>query len=172
MLVIWSFCFVCDCRQGYSECMRTRGQVELHLFDPEPEITLHRLRRELRTAQNRNLAIMKNNEEHDLGHEKNEPQRDHNGNNGRNHAPRKFIQPDDPLMLPEEFALPPTVIQMAIRRPPIQENNFKLKSVTLQMLQNFLFHGLHNENPNMHVTNFLEVYDMIKYNGSLKRHSG
>ena len=67
--------------------MRTQGQDELHSFDPEPEKTLHRLRRELITTHNRNLAIMQNNEEHD----QNEPQRDRNGNNGRNHAPRPFI---------------------------------------------------------------------------------
>ena len=119
VLVIWSFCFVCDCRQGYSECMRRRGQVELHPFDPNPKRTLHRLCQELRTAQFRNLEIMQNNEEHDLGHEQNEPQRDRNGNNSRNRAPRPFIQPDDPFMLLEEFALPPTVVQTAIRRPPI-----------------------------------------------------
>ena len=165
VLVIWSLCFVCDCSKGYSECIRTWGQAELHPFDPEPERTLHQLRRELRTTQNRNLAIMQNNEEHDLGHEQNEPQRDRNGNNGRNQAPRPFIQPDDPFMLLEEFALSSTVVQTAIRRPHIQENNFELKSVTLQMLQNILFHGLPNENPNMHLTNFLEVCDTIKYNG-------
>ena len=34
VLVIWSLCFVCDCSQGYSECMRRWGQVELHPFDP------------------------------------------------------------------------------------------------------------------------------------------
>ena len=68
-------------------------------------------------------------------------------------------------MLLEEFALPPTVVQTAIRRPPIQANNFELKLVTLQMLQNILFQGLLNENPNMHLRNFLEVCDMIKYNG-------
>ena len=114
VLVIWSLCFVCDCNQGYSECMRRRGQVELHPFDPEQERTLHRLRRELRKAQYRNLAIMQNNEEHDHGHEQNEPQGDRNGNNGRNHAPRPFIQPDDPFMLLEEFALPPIVVQTTI----------------------------------------------------------
>ena len=68
-------------------------------------------------------------------------------------------------MLLEEFALPPTVVQTTIRRPPIQANNFELKSVTLQMLQNILFHGLPHENPNLHLTNFLEVCDTIKYNG-------
>ena len=68
-------------------------------------------------------------------------------------------------MLLDDFVLPPTVVQTAIRRPPIQANNFELKSVTVQMLQNILFHGLPHENPNMHLTNFLEVCDTIKYNG-------
>ena len=71
-------------------------------------------------------------------------------------------------MLLEEFALPPTVIQSAIRRPPIQENNFELKTITLQILQNILFHGMPNENRNMHLTNFIEVCDMIKYNGVIE----
>ena len=90
---------MCDCSKGSSECMRTRGQAELHPFDPKPERTLHRLRRELRTTHNRNLVIMQNNEEHNLGLKKNKPQRDRNGNNGKNQAPRPFIQPDDPFML-------------------------------------------------------------------------
>ena len=108
---------------------------------------------------------MENNEEQDLSIEQNEPQRGRNGNNGRNQAPMPFIQPDDPFMLLEEFFLLPTVVQTAIRRLPIQANNFELKSVTLQILQNILFHGLPNENPNMHLTNFLKVCDTIKYNG-------
>ena len=99
--------------------MRSRGQVELHLFDPEQERTLHRLRREQREAQHRNLAIMQNNVEQDHGQEQNKPQGGHNRNNGRNQKPRSFIQLDDPFMLLEEFALPPTVVQTAIRRPPI-----------------------------------------------------
>ena len=145
--------------------MQIRGQVELHPFDHEPERTLHRLCREQREAQHINLVIMQDIGKQDQGQEKNEPQRGHNGNNGRNQAPKPLIRPDDPFMLLEEFALPPTVVQMAIRRPPIQENNFELKSVTLQMLQNILFHGLPNENPNMHLTNFIEVCDTVKYNG-------
>ena len=108
---------------------------------------------------------MENTEEQEFGVEQNEPQRSRNGNHGRSQAPRPFIQPDDPYMLLDEFVLPPTVVQTAIRRPPIQANNFELKSVTVQMLQNILFHGLPHENPNMHLTNFLEVCDTIKYNG-------
>ena len=127
--------------------MLRRDQVDQQLFDPDPKRTLHRLLREQKTEQIRNLAIMENNEERNLNIEQNEPQRGRNGNNRRNQAPRLFIQPDDPFMLLDEFVLPPTVVQTAIRRPPIQANNFELKSVTIQMLQNILFHGLPHENP-------------------------
>ena len=145
--------------------MRRRGQVELLLLDPEPKRTLHRLRREQREAHQRDLATMQNNEEQDKGQEQNELQGGKNGNNGRNYAPRPFIQPDDPFMLLEEFSLPPMVVQFSIQRLLIQVNNFELKTITLQMLQNILFHRLPSENPNMHLTNFIEVCDTIKYNG-------
>ena len=145
--------------------MQRRAQVELHQFDPEPERTLHRLRKALREAYQRNLAIMKNDEGQDHGREQNEPQGGCNGNNGRNHVSRLFIQTDDLFMLLEEFALPPIVVQSTIRRPPIQANNFELKAVTLLMLQNIMFHGLPSENLNMQLTNFIKVCDTIKYNG-------
>ena len=87
------------------------------------------------------------------------------GNRGNNIAHRPVVQPDDPDMLLEEFALPPTVIQSVIRRPPIQANNFELKAVTLQLLQGIQFHGLPSEDPNTHLTSFLEVCDNVKYNG-------
>ena len=67
-------------------------------------------------------------------------------------------------MLLEEFTLQPTVVQSATQRLLILANNFKLKTITLQMLQNIQFHGLPSENPNTHLTNFIEVCDMIKYN--------
>ena len=79
----------------------------------------------------RNLAVMQDQEEKDQGHERNEPQGGQNGNNGRNNACRPFIQPDDPDMLLDEFALPLTIVQSSIQRPPIQANNLKLKIVTL-----------------------------------------
>ena len=168
MLVIWSMWLCVDCNEGYCVCMRRRGQVELLPFDPEPERILHRLRREQREAHQRDLAVMQTNEGQDQGQEKNEPQGGQNGNNGRKYAPKSFIQPDDPFMLLEELALPSTVVQSAIRRPPIQEKNFELKTVTLQMLQNIQFHSLPSENPNIHLTNFIEVCDTVKYNGVIE----
>ena len=68
-------------------------------------------------------------------------------------------------MLLEEFALPPTVVQSSIQRPPIQANNFELKTLTLQMLQNIQFHGLPSENLNTHLKNFIEVCDTVKKKG-------
>ena len=75
------------------------------------------------------------------------------------------MQPDNPHMLFEEFALPPTVFQSAIRRPPIQANKFELKGVTLQMLHNIQFHMLPSEILNAHLTSFIEVCNTVKYNG-------
>ena len=72
-------------------CMRRRGQVELLPFYPELERTLNKLRREQREAHQRDLAIMQNQKGQDQGQEQNETQGGHNGNNGRNYAPRPFI---------------------------------------------------------------------------------
>ena len=80
---------------------------------------------------------------------------DQNGQNYRDQATRLFIQPDNRHMLLEEFALPPTVVQSAIRRPPIQANNFELKGITLQILYNIQFHGFPSENPNAHLKIFI-----------------
>ena len=156
---------MCDYSEGYCECMCIQGQVELLPFDPEAERTLHRLHRELREYQQRNLATMQNNEGCNQDQEQNDPQGGHNGNSGRIHTPMTFIQPDDLFILVEEFASPHTVVQSTIQRPPIQANNFELKAVTLQVLQNIMLHGLRSENPNMHLTNFIKVCDTIKYNG-------
>ena len=86
------------------------------------------------------------------------------GNRGNNNACRPVVQPDDPDMLLEEFSLPPTVIQSIMSRHPIQANNYELKAVTLQLLQGIRFHGLPREDPNTHLTSFLEVCDNVKYN--------
>ena len=64
-----------------------------------------------------------------------------------------------------DYGLPPASILLVIRRPTIQANNFELKPITLQMIQNIQFIRLPNENPNTHFSNFLEVCDMMKCNG-------
>ena len=142
--------------------MQRQDHRELVPFDPGLERTLHRLRREAHVTQ---PEIMQHQVDVGQIHDRDEPQMEQNGQNHRNQATTPFVQPDNPHILLEEFALPPTVVQSAIRRPPIQVNNFELKEVTLQMLNNIQFHGLPSENSNAHLTSFIEVCDTIKYNG-------
>ena len=146
----------------YLECMQRQGHRELLPFDPKPERTLHRLQRETHITH---LEIMQHQVDAGQIHDRDEPQVEQNGQNYRNSTTTPFVQPDNPHMLLEEFSLPPTVVQSAIRQPPIQANNFELKGVTLQMLHNIQFHGLPSENPNAHLTSFIEVCDTVKYNG-------
>ena len=105
-------------------CMQRQYRRELLPFDPEPKRTLHQLCRDAHVTQ---FKIMQNQEDEGQFQERNQPQVDQNGKNHRNQATISFVQPDNPHMLLDEFALPPTVVQSAIRRPPIQANNFELK---------------------------------------------
>ena len=63
-----------------------------------------------------------------------------------------------------DYAIPSAGILPTISRSIIQANNFELKCITLQLLQNIQLMGLPNEDPNMHISNFLEVCDTVKYN--------
>ena len=53
-----------------------------------------------------------------------------------------------------------------IRKPPIQANNFELKPSYVSMIHNLVqFHGLSNEDPNLHIAYFLDICDMFRING-------
>ena len=64
-----------------------------------------------------------------------------------------------------DYALSHAGIPPVIRESAIQANNFKIKPITLQLIQNIPFMGLPNEDPNTHTSNFLEVCDTMKYKG-------
>ena len=95
----------------YIECMQRQGHLELLPFDPKPEQTLHRLRREAHITQ---PEIMKHQVDTRQIHDRDEPQVEQNGQNHINPATTPFVQPDNSHMLLEEFMLPPTVVQSAI----------------------------------------------------------
>ena len=60
----------------------------------------------------------------------------------------------------------PNVGVSSIRRPPIQSNNFEIKLTIIQMIQSLVqFRGLANDDPNLHIANFLEICDTFKHNG-------
>ena len=53
-----------------------------------------------------------------------------------------------------------------IKRPTINANNFVLKTGVIQLVQNqCLFGGLPNDDPNKHITSFLDICDTKKQNG-------
>ena len=76
-----------------------------------------------------------------------------------------ITQRDNVLRPIRDYARSPSTTHLVIRRPTIQANNFELKSITLQLLQGVQFTGLSHEDPNAYILNFLEVCDMVKYNG-------
>ena len=88
-------------------CMQRQDRRELLPFDPKTERTLHRLCRKAHATQ---FKIMQNQEDEGQFQERNEPHVDKNGQNYRDQAIRSFVQSDNPHMLLEEFALPPTVV--------------------------------------------------------------
>ena len=65
-----------------------------------------------------------------------------------------------------DYALPNTDgSRTSIARTTIQANNFEIKPGLIQMLQQSSFGGNSSEDPNTHLTNFLEICDTIKLNG-------
>ena len=92
----------------YLECMQRQDHRALLPFDPEPERTFHRIRREARVTQS---EIMQHQVDEGKIHDRDEPHEEQNGQNHRNPATTPFVQPYNLHMLLEEFALPPTVVQ-------------------------------------------------------------
>ncbi|XP_048492988.1 uncharacterized protein LOC125493566 [Beta vulgaris subsp. vulgaris] len=53
----------------------------------------------------------------------------------------------------------------SIVRPTISPNNFELRPALIQIIQQDQFSGLDDEDPNEHITTFLEKCDTVKLNG-------
>ena len=66
-----------------------------------------------------------------------------------------------------DYAMPSINIATSrIRRPAIQANNFEIKPAIIQLIQQTVqFRGLSQEDPNVHIANFLEICDTFKHNG-------
>ena len=57
--------------------------------------------------------------------------------------------------------------ESCIRRPVIESTTFELKPSYVIMIQNSVqFHGLPNEDPNLHIANFLEMSHMFRASGA------
>nr|XP_027109803.1 uncharacterized protein LOC113729769 [Coffea arabica] len=65
-----------------------------------------------------------------------------------------------------DFALPETQgSQTSIARPMVNANNFEIKPSLIQMVQQSQYGGNATEDPNSHLSTFLEICDTIKFNG-------
>ncbi|XP_052198388.1 uncharacterized protein LOC127805673 [Diospyros lotus] len=66
-----------------------------------------------------------------------------------------------------EYAMPKVDgISSSIQRPTVQANNFEIKPSIIQMIQTSVqFGGFPNDDPNQHLSNFLEICDTFRFNG-------
>ena len=117
--------------------MRRTRSLDLVPIDLDIEKTLRKLRRERRETELHRVPIMAE---------------DGEGGAVRNRALKDYSIPDVGIS--------------SIQRPPIQANNFEIKPAIIQMIQNSVqFGGLPNDDPNLHIANFLEICDTFKHNG-------
>jgi Retrotransposon gag protein len=88
-------------------------------------------------------------------------------------ATDQVIRPnEDPPMANErpkllkDFVVPnATSIRTSIVAPVVGANNFELKPALINMVQQHPFNGLPNEDPNLHLSVFLEICNTLKVNG-------
>ena len=91
-----------------------------------------------------------------------------NGNNGGNGG---AVEDQSATLNPHErslrdYILPSLLgVQPSIRAPGVDANNFELKPALIQMVQaNDQFRGTGDEDPTMHLTNFMELCGTLKIN--------
>ena len=129
------------------------------LFDEEIDRTVRRNQREIR----RSLRYTENEQEDDT-----QPPTEEMAENQDNQLPPAIATNQNPApRTMYDYAKPSlTGTESSIVIPAIAVNNFKLKSNTIQMIQQFVqFDGLQDEYPNAHLANFLELCDTFKING-------
>ena len=149
------FFLFCEKLAGTLGCMRRDFVENLIPLNPEIERTLKRIMRDKKEpARMEQLPMgpMEENTEDDVGSIR----------EGSIHP--DVTNMDTTLPSIRDYGRPSAVTPHVIRRLTIQENNFKLKSITLQLLQGIEFPGLARQDPNAHILNFLEVCDTVKYN--------
>ena len=106
-------------------CMRRESAKNLIPLDPEIKRTLKRILRDKREAARMEqlpMGPMEENRDDDVG-------------SIRGSSINPDVANNDNMLPPiKDYGLPSAVTPTVIRRPAIQANNFKLKSITLQLL--------------------------------------
>ena len=138
--------------------MRRSGGADLFPFDSEIEKTARQLRKETREAAARPLEPAPENSidtsaftTYDNPMAKNAPAAPAAQEEGR--TLMDYMQPSV------------GGIHSAIRKPTIAANNFEIMSKMLQMIKSSQFGGLATEDPKEHISSFVELCEIFKYNG-------
>jgi len=72
----------------------------------------------------------------------------------------------DPRRTLRDFVTPRVqMIASSIARPTVDANNFELEPALIAMVQQSQFGGTLLDDPNLHLSVFLEVCDTLKFNG-------
>ena len=139
------------CNLRFVQFMNQQEDFELAPIDPEIERTFRKRRRAQRAKGQDTMAGHVNDDDDGIG--------------------RQIINPimlaDDRDRAIREYAVPLfNELNPGIMRPEIEAAQFELKPVMFQMLQTVgQFSGMVNEDPYLHVRNFLEVSDSFKLPG-------
>ena len=124
--------------------MHRKLEAELLPLDTKIEITLKNMRK-VTSAEDRSMANQIERLQTIPKEEVERPQRPN--------TMEEFWRP----IIQEEYSV--------VRQPPIEENNFELKTALITMVQQHQFTGHPLEDPNEHLGRFMRMENTVKLNG-------
>ncbi|XP_027368194.1 uncharacterized protein LOC113874171 [Abrus precatorius] len=131
------------------------------VFDPDIDRTLRRIRNDLR-AKN---SAKKNQNSQFTPSSPNSAEKQVNSPTSSVNSEAKMAEPHRQRTLGDYGVPNMHGYNSSIVRPTIQVNHFEIKPALLHLVQQDQFYGLISDDPNLHISNFLQLCDTIRING-------